>query len=168
PDGRQSRGYAVFFSFSEETDLEIDRVLIASPEAVWRCWSDPALFKQWFSPKPAVVDEVRLDLQPGGEFFTRMRSPKGKVVESTGCFLALSPGRLIAYTDTLGPGFHPRGKGFLTTVIMMSADPVGTRYIARALHATPEQKKKHEDMGFQDGWGRVITQLGELARQIDR
>lgn len=158
----------MFFSFSEETDLELDRVLFATPETVWRCWTDPALFKKWFSPHPAVVEDVRLDLRPGGEFYTRMRSPKGKVVESTGCFLALSPERMIAYTDALGPGFHPRGKGFLTTVVLMSADVTGTRYITRALHATPEQKQKHEEMGFRDGWGRVISQLGDLAQQIDR
>lgn len=88
------------------------------------------------------------------------------MVESTGCFLTLSPGRLIAYTDALGPGFHPRGKGFMTTVILLCSDVTGTRYINRARHAGAEQK--HEEMGFRDGWGRVISQLGDLAQQMDR
>ena len=158
----------MYLSFSEETDLEIDMVLIASPEAVWRCWSEVDLFKQWFCPKPAVVDDARIDPRPGGEFFSRMRTPNGKIVETSGCFLAASPARMLAYTDALAPGFHPRQSGFLTTVILLSADAVGTRYVARALHATPEQKRLHEDMGFHDGWGRSIKQLGELARQVER
>ena len=158
----------LFFSFNEETDLEIDQVLIASPMSVWRCWTETDLFMKWFAPKPATVEEARINPRPGGEFFTRMRSPSGRTVETSGCFLAASPGRMLAFTDALGPGFHPRRSGFLTTVILLTSDAVGTRYVARALHATEEQKKKHEDMGFFDGWKRTIGQLGELARQVDK
>lgn len=75
--GDNCEDMACSLSFSDETDLELDRVLFASPQTVWRCWTDPALFKQWFSPHPAVVEDVRFDLRPGGECYTRMRSPKG-------------------------------------------------------------------------------------------
>ncbi|WP_323785818.1 SRPBCC domain-containing protein [Thalassovita sp.] len=158
----------MYFSFSKETDLEIDRVLNVSPMAIWRCWSEPDLLQKWFCPKPALAEEARINPTPGGEFYTRLRSPNGNIVETSGCVLAASPARLMVISDRLSPGFHPRRSGFLTTVIMLSAEVVGTRYIARALHTTPDQKKKHEDMGFHDGWGRAITQLGELAQQLDR
>ena len=32
--------------------LTLERTLAAPRAAVWRCWTDPELLKQWFCPKP--------------------------------------------------------------------------------------------------------------------
>lgn len=41
-----------------------------------------------------------------------------------------------------------------------------TRYTAVARHRTAENAKTHADMGFQDGWGTVATQLEAYARGL--
>ena len=38
-----------------------------------------------------------------------------------------------------------------------------TRYTARARHWTVEDMKKHEEMGFHEGWGKATDQLAEFA-----
>jgi uncharacterized protein YndB with AHSA1/START domain len=38
----------------------------------------------------------------------------------------------------------------------------GTNYTAVAVHKDPEGKKKHEDMGFHEGWGTVFNQMVEF------
>ena len=40
--------------------LTLDRVLDAPVAALWRCWSEPDLLKQWFCPKPSYVSEARM------------------------------------------------------------------------------------------------------------
>ena len=37
--------------------------------------------------------------------------------------------------------------------------PERTRYVATAIHGNEETRKKHEEMGFYDGWGTVVTQM---------
>ena len=55
----------------------------------------------------------------------------------------------------------------LMTAIVTSEDEGGkTRYTARALHWTAEDKKTHEDMGFHVGWGICADQLAALAKKI--
>jgi uncharacterized protein YndB with AHSA1/START domain len=49
-------------------------------------------------------------------------------------------------------------------VITLEPAGYGTRYVARAIHGDPEARKKHEDMGFHDGWSAVLDQLVELAK----
>lgn len=56
-------------------ELVLDRVLDAPRAALWRCWTEPELLKQWFCPKPWFVSDVRMDLRPGGEFFALMSGP---------------------------------------------------------------------------------------------
>jgi uncharacterized protein YndB with AHSA1/START domain len=61
-----------------ENDLVLTRVLDAPRDKVWRCWVEPELLKQWFCPKPWYVSEARIDLRPGGEFYTVMNGPNGE------------------------------------------------------------------------------------------
>ena len=58
-------------------DLVIERVLRAPRAAVWRCWTEPELFVQWWCPKPWVTELRALELRPGGAFHTTMRGPDG-------------------------------------------------------------------------------------------
>ena len=58
--------------------LVLTRVLDAPRDKLWRCWVEPELLKQWFCPKPWYVSEARIDLRPGGEFFTLMNGPDGE------------------------------------------------------------------------------------------
>ena len=55
-----------------------------------------------------------------------------------------------------------------------SADPIieieprgsGTYYRAIAVHRNEEGRKQHEEMGFHEGWGTVLTQMVEYAKAL--
>lgn len=49
-----------------ERDLVLTRLIDASPEAVYRCWTEPALMTQWFAPKPWKTPRATVDLRVGG------------------------------------------------------------------------------------------------------
>ena len=52
-----------------------------------------------------------------------------------------------------------------SAIITLEDRPDGTKYIATASHQNEEDRKKHADMGFVDGWGTCIEQLGKLAER---
>lgn len=148
-------------------DLVLDRVLNAPRAAIWRCWTDPALLEQWFCPKPWYVSDVRIDLRPGGEFFTTMNGPQGERFDNIGVFLEIIPGERLIFTDAFVPGWRPNGKPFMAASVTLSdTDDGKTRYEARAMHWNPETRAEHEGMGFHQGWGAAADQLEVLARSL--
>jgi uncharacterized protein YndB with AHSA1/START domain len=152
---------------SDQTNaLVLDRVLAAPRRAVWRCWSEPELLKHWFAPAPWSVPEAALDFRPGGESYIVMRSPDGEQFPSRGVYLEIDPGRRLVFTDAFTAGWQPSEKPFFTGHLSFEDVPGGTRYIARALHWTQEDRAAHEAMGFHEGWGRCADQLEKLAQSI--
>lgn len=144
-------------------DLTVSRVLKAPRAAIWKAWADPDLFVRWFAPAPIVTTVQEHDLRPGGGFSNTMRMADGTEFGGRGCFLEVAEGRRIVFTDALQAGWRPNAEPFFTAVITMEDHPEGTLYTATALHATEENRRKHQEMGFETGWGICIEQLGEVA-----
>lgn len=152
--------------FDPERDLSIDRVIRATPEAIWRCWAEPDLFKRWFTPPPVKVVEVDNDLRPGGRAYTVMKLPDGTLIPSDGCFILADPNRRLVFTDALMRGFRPAPAPFFTADIQLAPVEAGTRYAVHVMHSDADSRKRHEEMGFHDGWNTTITQLQDLARTL--
>lgn len=153
--------------FDSERDLQLQREIGARPETLWRCWTEPDLLKQWFCPRPWAVTEAEIDLRPGGIFRTLMQGPGGEQHDNPGCFLEVVPNRRLVFTDALGPGWRPAASSFMTAIVTFVPIEGGTRYHAHCLHASAEQRKTHEDMGFEPGWGTAAAQLADLARAVE-
>jgi uncharacterized protein YndB with AHSA1/START domain len=151
-----------------DLDLVLTRRIAASPDRVWRCWTEPDLMKQWFAPKPVITRELVLDLRPGGRMFVLMVMPDGAEYPNEGCVLAVEPNRRLVFTECLTAGFRPAANPMLpmTAEMTFEADGAGTLYTARALHGSAEMRDKHAEMGFHDGWGTCATQLEALARTL--
>lgn len=146
------------------TDLELTRLLSGPPEKVWRCWTEPDLLKQWWTPVPVVTTEAVIEPRPGGRFYTLMRMPDGSEHPNDGSFLEVVPGRKLVFTDLFRAGWRPAPSilfGF-SAEVTFEPEGAGTRYRAVARHRTPEDAKKHADMGFHEGWGTVAAQLDTL------
>ena len=153
-------------SFDPERDLRIDRPMRASPEAIWRCWTDEALFEQWFTPPPVKVVSRDYDFQPGGRCHVVMKLPDGTLMPSDGCFLLVEPCRRLIFGDALTAGFRPGAQPFMTADIRLTPTEGGTHYAVHVMHVDAEGRKAHEKMGFHDGWGTTMALLDELAAAL--
>ena len=151
-------------------DLVLEKIVPASPEQIYKAWTDQVGIKNWFCPKPWLTVECEMELRPGGKFFTVMQSPEGQKFPSTGCFLELVPYEKLVWTSALQPGFRPSPKPqnphdlMFTATLLLEKHPEGTKYTAIAMHQDEEGRKVHEQMGFHDGWGMVVQQLAEYLK----
>lgn len=140
-------------------DLILERIVPVPRAKVWKAWTTPEHLMPWFCPKPWTVTDCRIDLRPGGAFYSVMRSPEGQEFPSEGCYLEVVEGHKFTWTDAMSAGYRPNGTGFMTATLWLEDHPEGTKYTAIALHKDPEDREKHEKMGFYDGWGTVVDQL---------
>lgn len=155
-----------------ELDLLLERVVDVPCELVWRAWTQPELLKKWFTPEPWKTEDCEIDLRPGGIFRTVMRSPEGEEFPGVGCYLEVVENRKLSWTSVLGPGYRPIELPTndasceslaMTAIITLEPQGTGTKYTALVLHADPASRKRHEDMGFHEGWGTALDQLVAMA-----
>ena len=149
------------------TELILSRVLKAPRAAIYACWTTPEHMAQWFMPKPHFIDNITIDLRPGGQFDSTMHVD-GHAIASKGCVLDAIKDTRFAFTDLMTAGFQPvatPGLGFTATIDLTDHDG-GTLYHVTARHRTPEDAQKHETMGFTTGWGQVATQLEAYAQTL--
>lgn len=147
-------------------ELVVTRLIDATPDKVYRCWTEPELVKQWFAPKPWTTPRVEMDVRAGGSSLVVMRGPDGNELPNPGVFLEVVPNRKLVATDAYTKAWEPSAKPFLTLVLTFEPEGSGTRYTARARHWSAEDREAHEKMGFHEGWGKTTDQLEALAKTL--
>jgi uncharacterized protein YndB with AHSA1/START domain len=139
----------------------------ATPDQLFKAWTTPALYPEWFCPKPWRAEVTRMDLRPGGGNEIMMYGPDGETHPNSGVYLEIEPGRKLVFTDAYTEGWIPNPNAMMTAVITFEPQADGrTLYLARVGHPSVEAKTQHETMGFHDGWGVVAQQLEAVARAL--
>lgn len=140
-------------------DLVLQREIDVPRELVWAAWTQPEHLVKWFAPAPWTITECEVDLRPGGMLRFVMRSPEGQEYPNIGCYLEIVPNERLVWTDALLPGYRPSEEPFFTALLTLESRGSGTLYTAVAIHRDEASRKKHEEMGFHEGWGMVLDQL---------
>ncbi|MBY0321964.1 MAG: SRPBCC family protein [Reyranella sp.] len=151
---------------SADRELVLTRLINAPREKVYRAWTDPALLKQWFAPKPYTTPVVEIDVRPGGSGLFVMRGPDGKDMPNRGVYLEVVPNERLVSTDAFIKAWEPSEKPFMTMILTFEDEGGKTRYTARVRHWTVADKEAHEKMGFHTGWGLCTDQLEALVATI--
>lgn len=148
-------------------ELVLERTISASPDKLFRAWTEPELLRQWFTPRPWTVARVETDVRPGGASLVVMRSPEGQEFPNRGVYLDVVRNQRIVFTDAYTQAWQPSEKPFMTAIITFEDLGGGqTKYIARVLHWSAADRQQHEQMGFHEGWGRATDQLAALAARL--
>lgn len=156
-----------------EYELTLSRTLNASVAQIWHAWSIAEHFEKWWTPAPVKTKVTKLDLVPGGAFDTIIQMPDGASHQANGSFLNVVENRVIVFTDALQEGWVPSGAGFMTVFIMLTPQETAfenqetTQYDVRIAHKNAEDKQRHIDMGFYEGWNITLSQLEQVAQTLD-
>lgn len=112
----------------------VTRRFAASPEAVYRAHTDPALIQKWLlGPDGWTMPSCEIDARPGGSFRYEWSNGQGASFHITGEFEALErPGRIVHVERMFLPErtpdnhvetrFEPDGAGTLMTMRMTLPD----------------------------------------------
>lgn len=153
-------------------DLILERIVDVPVELIWKAWTEPEHLKVWFCPKPWMVTECEMDVRPGGLFRTVMRGPDGEEHAGSGCYLELVENERLVWTDTMEKDYRPTLKGndciegHFTAFVMMEPYAEGSKYTVVVKHSDEETRKRHEERGFEEGWGTALDQLVEYVKTL--
>ncbi len=151
---------------ADDRELVLTRLIDAPREMLYRCWTEPALLKQWFAPKPYATPLAEMDVRPGGSSLIVMRGPDGQDMANRGVYLDVVPNERLVLTDAFTEAWQPSAKPFMTVILTFEKQGEKTLYTARVRHWTVEDREAHEKMGFHVGWGICTDQLAALAARL--
>jgi uncharacterized protein YndB with AHSA1/START domain len=89
-----------------DREIATTRVLDASPELVFRAFSDPAHLARWWGPKGFTNTFHEFDLRPGGAWRFVMHGPDGAHYQNHSVFVEVVPPERIVINHVSGPHFH--------------------------------------------------------------
>ena len=150
-----------------DRELVLCRLIYAPRKNVFRAWTDPELLKKWFAPLPWTTSAATLDVRPGGASMIVMRSPEGNDFPNPGIYLEVVANERLVVTDAYTKAWEPSSKPFMTAILTFEDAGGGrTKYTARVLHWSVEDRTAHEKMGFHAGWGQCADQLEAVASTL--
>ena len=138
--------------------LEIVRVFEAPRDVVWREFTEPEAFADWFGGAASEVplDSVSMDVRPGGTWKATMYAgPERQEIQWEGEFQEVQAPERLAYTITDQPGNDERD---LITVVLSELDSERTemRMTQTGGHMPPESYERAKQ-----GWGTFFDRLDE-------
>jgi uncharacterized protein YndB with AHSA1/START domain len=151
---------------AEGRDLILSRIIDAPREKVFKAWTDPALLKQWFAPRPWTTPIVETDVRVGGSSCVVMRGPDGNEFPNRGVYLEVVKNERLVFTDAFAKAWEPSEKPFMTVVLTFEDKGGKTKYTARVRHWTVANREAHEKMGFHQGWAMCAEQLAALVENL--
>ena len=84
---------------STQTGFELQRRFRASPERVFRAWTQPVALREWWCPAGWIAGEIEVDLRVGGNYRIAMtRAAGGAPVAVSGQFLEVKPPDRLVYS----------------------------------------------------------------------
>jgi uncharacterized protein YndB with AHSA1/START domain len=147
-------------------DLEVTRVLAASPQQIWSAWADPDAIAYWWGPDGFTSTVRELDLRNGGRFDVVMHGPDGARYENVYLFEDVEVGNRVVYLHQ-GSEEHGLAPSRSTMAIEEEdADAPRTRVTLRSFYASETDRKRHlEDFQAVAGARQLLERLERVATQ---
>lgn len=134
--------------------MQVQRRFSASPERVYRAWTNAEELKLWHCPEDLRVDRAECDPRVGGRFLVNMVDQEGQDNRAVGEYLEMVPGRRLVFTWSWNTG----GGGDQNTRVTVEFEPLpdgGTELTLT--HDLFEDAESCE--GHQRGWSSAFNQL---------
>ena len=141
--------------------IAITRVFAAPRERVWREWTDPEAFADWFGAPDAEVpvDSVSMDVRPGGSWrATMFAGPDRREIQWAGEYHEVEEPERLVLTFTDQP--EEDARELVTVVLTDLGDGRTEMHFEQRGHMRPEQYE-----AAKRGWGGFLDRLDQRLAQ---
>ncbi len=139
--------------------LRLSRRFKAPREAVFRAFTDPAALAKWFGPEGVNVQNVKIDLRPGGAYSWEFVEKDGELIPLSGVYREIEPPRRLAFTWTWGSG----GMAGLETLVTIELAEAGAE---TELALTHEKLPSQEAVDLhRQGWTSSFKCLDQAIEE---
>jgi uncharacterized protein YndB with AHSA1/START domain len=151
-----------------EKQVVVSRSFNAPLEKLWKAWTEPEHFMQWYGPKGFTTPTCEIDFRVGGRHLWSMRSPDGMEMYYTGTYKEIVPLERIVFSDSLsdaeGNVMDPTAMGMPegspasmdVTVTFVHADGVTTVTVS---HVGYGEGADHAGMGWEQALDKLAVVL---------
>jgi uncharacterized protein YndB with AHSA1/START domain len=138
---------------AEQVDLQLmfSRILDASPDRVWRLWTDERLLRQWLCPSDCQQFDGAFNVRVGGPYRFTLQC-KGKEYTAYGSYLEVSPIHRLAFTQQWESPNSPETR---CTITLIPVDGKTELHFHQSGLLTEESVHSHER-----GWALILDHLG--------
>ena len=155
-----------------EDGLVIERVFDAPRELVFRAWTEPDHFAQWYGPNGFTTPHCVLDVRVGGRLHFCMRNEQMGDMWNAGVYQIIDPPSRLVYTNYMAdedgnrvaPSQFGIGEGFPDeTVVDLSFEDLGAGKTKMTMrHSIPSTMAGHAA----EGWSQSFDRLGEYLKAM--
>lgn len=147
-------------------ELVIERVIDAPRELVFKVWTDPKHFANWWGPKAYTNPVCELDPKPNGTIKIYMQGADGVIIPTGGMYReVIEPERLVFTSNAF---FDETGTPHLETLNTVTFEEYEgkTKMTLRAVvvKATPEMDGPLS--GMEAGWNESLDKLDVVVNTL--
>jgi len=150
---------------SRRLGLSITRVYDAPRERVWREWTEPERFADWFGGRDADVPlrTVAMDVRPGGAWrATMFAGPERREIRWEGAYHEVEPPDRLVFTISDEPGREEHGHELVVVVLRDLGDGRTEMLVEQHGHLPPEVYD-----AARNGWGVFFDVMAERLATAD-
>ncbi|WP_435259418.1 SRPBCC domain-containing protein [Thioclava sp. FR2] len=144
---------------SDGRSILMTRVIKATPERIWRCWTDPDLLPQWFGPQGFSCKTKEIDLREGGHWLFDMIGPQGEIYPNLHRYLRYVPFERIEFN------MYDPGVDAVHAEVLVTLTPVegGTRFTQEMTFADRAMRDAVVNFGAVEYGNTTFAKLAALA-----
>jgi uncharacterized protein YndB with AHSA1/START domain len=142
---------------ADETAFEITRVFDAPREVIWREWTEPERFADWYGGAEAEIplDEISMDVRPGGAWRATMYfGPNRREIQWHGEYVEIDEPERLVLTITDLPEAEADQYAFVTVVLNDLGDGRTEMQFEQRGPLPPEQVEP-----ARKGWGKFFDRI---------
>ena len=150
--------------------ITVTRMFDASPDQVWRAWTESALLDQWWAPQPWKAETKSHDFKVGGYWLYAMVGPNGEKHWSRVDYTAINAPHVLEFKDSF---CDENGKQTNELPAMQWKNEFlpatnGTKVVVTIVFKNESDLQKIVEMGFEAGFTAALGNLNNyLSTQVN-
>ena len=164
----EKKSAAQTMTMPADREVLITREFDAPRELVFQAWTDPAHLARWYAPNGCSIEFRKIDVRPGGEFHSCIRSPEGHECWCKGVYReVVVPERIVCtlvisdeHGNSVGPvdvGMDPGWPRETVLTVTLAEHQGGTRLTLRQTVLESLAKRT----GAYPSWIEMLDRLAE-------